>query len=160
MQHDDPAKPLDALMEPGTTVMLGTAEAADRIEFRPMTVARVSGDVIEILLDSNEQWARALADGDVAYVTMSDNRANTWVSLRGSLSVSADPALIDELWNPAAGAFFDDGRDTPGIAVLRIAAERGAYWTSPGGRIGSVIAMVKAKLGDAEQSGEHGDVSL
>jgi general stress protein 26 len=123
-------------------------------------VARVSGDVIEILLDSNEQWARELGDGDIVYVTVSDNRANTWVSLRGSSSVSSDPALIDELWNPAAGAFFDDGRDTAGIAALRIAAEHGAYWTSPSGRIGSVIAMVKAKFGDPEQSGEHGEVRL
>jgi general stress protein 26 len=146
-------------MEPGTTVMLGTTESSG-LEFRPMTVARVSGGVIEILLDSNEQWARELGDGDIAYVTMSDNRANTWVSLRGSLSVTSDPALIDELWNPAAGAFFDDGRDTPGITALRITAEHGAYWTSPSGRIGSVIAMVKAKFGDPEQSGEHGDVSL
>jgi general stress protein 26 len=117
-------------MEPGTTVMLGATESPG-LEFKPMTVARVSGDVIEILLDSNEQWARELGDGDIVYVTMSDNRAHTWVSLRGSLSVSSDPALIDELWNPAAGAFFDDGRDNPGIAALRIAAEHGAYWTSP-----------------------------
>jgi general stress protein 26 len=158
MDRDDAAKPLDALMEPGTTLMVGTGGV--ELEFRPMTVARVRDDTIEMLLDSNEHWVRSLGDGNVAYVTMSDNRANTWVSLRGSVSLSHDPALIDELWNPAAGAYFDNGRDTPGIAVLQITGEEGTYWSSPSGRIGSLIAMVKAQLGDPEQSGEHGDVAL
>jgi general stress protein 26 len=158
MDRDDAPKPLDELMEPGSTLMVGTGRAD--LEFRPMTVARVGGDTIEMLLDSNEQWVRSLSEGDVAYVTLSDNRANTWVSLRGVISVSADPGLVDELWNPAAGAFFDNGRETPGIAVLRITGERGTYWSSPSGRIGSLISMVKAKLGDPEQSGEHGDVKL
>jgi hypothetical protein len=38
--------------------------------------------------------------------------------------------------------------------------ERGSYWSTPSGRIGSLISMVKAQLGDPEQSGEHGDVKL
>ena len=158
MEHDDAAKTLDELMEPGSTLMVGTG-AVD-LDFRPMTVARLRGNAIEMLLDTNERWAKSLRDGDLAYVTLSDNRANTWVSLRGAASVSTDPHLIDALWNPAAGAYFDDGRETPGIAVLRIAADRGTYWSGPSGRIGSVISMVKAKLGDPEQSGEHGDVKL
>ena len=158
MDLDDTAKPLNELMEAGSTLMVG-AGAGD-LQFRPMTVARVGGDTIEMLLDTNEQWVRSLSDGDVAHVTMSDNRTNTWVSLRGVASVSSDPALIDELWNPAAAAYFDNGRDSDGIAVLRITGERGTYWSTPSGRIGSLISMVKARLGDPEQSGEHGDVKL
>jgi len=68
--------------------------------------------------------------------------------------------LIDELWNPFAAAYFDNGRDSPGIAVLRVIGERGTYWSTPSGRIGSLISMVKARFGDPEQSGEHGDVKL
>jgi general stress protein 26 len=158
MDRDDAAKPLDELMDAGSTLMVGTGGVD--LEFRPMTVARVRGDTIEMLLDTNEEWARSLNDGDVAHVTMSDNRTNTWVSLRGAASVSSDPGLIDELWNPAAGAYFDEGRETPGIAVLQIAGERGTYWSSPSGRIGSLISMVKAWFGDPEESGEHGDVKL
>jgi len=56
--------------------------------------------------------------------------------------------------------YFDNGRDSPGIAVLRITAEHGTYWSSASGRIGSVISMVKAWIGDPEQSGEHGEVKL
>jgi general stress protein 26 len=160
MNNDDASKPLAELMEPGTTLMVGTESASGRLEFRPLTVARVESSRIDILLDSREQWVTSLRDGDLVPVTMSDTRANVWVSLTGRASTSTDPSRIDELWNPFAGAYFDNGRETPGIAVLSIDAEDGRYWTSPSGRLGSLISIVKAKLGSAEQSGEHGDLAL
>jgi general stress protein 26 len=147
-------------MEPGSTLMVGTRTAQSETEFRPLTVARCQGDSIEILLDSNEEWVTAFTDGDPVLVTMSDNRKNTWLSLRGTGSTTTDPVLIDELWNPFAGAYFEQGRETPGIAVMHIVADEGRYWSSPSGRIGSLISMVKAKLGSPERSGEHGDVRL
>lgn len=139
--------------------MVGTQVGED-LEFRPLTVARVSGARIEILLDTNEEWVAAFHDGDRVYVTMSDHRENSWLSLRGRGSTTTDPARIDELWNPFAGAYFDDGRDTPGIAVMYIDAEDGRYWSTASGRLGSLISMIKAKLGSAESSGEHGDIAL
>jgi hypothetical protein len=44
--------------------------------------------------------------------------------------------------------------------VLTVEVESGRYWTSPSGRIGSVVSFVKAKLGDPEQSGEHGALAV
>jgi general stress protein 26 len=163
----DRPRPLTELMEPGSTLMVATPAVANgdergiELESRPLTVARVRGSQIEILLDTNEEWVARLRQGDRVHVTMSDNRKNTWVSLSGTASTTADPALIDELWNPFADSYFDNGRDSPGIAVMRIDAERGSYWSGPGGgRLGSLISLVKAKLGDPEQSGDHGDVAV
>jgi general stress protein 26 len=160
VQHNDEAKPLTDLFEPGATLMVGAA-AGGVLDFRPLTVARVDGGRIDILLDRNEPWVAALGPGATVYATLSDNRANTWVSLRGGASITADRALIDQLWSPFAAAYFTDGPDTPGIAVLSIDAQDGRYWSAPSGRIGSLISMVKAKLGDPEtDSGSHGDVKL
>lgn len=64
------------------------------------------------------------------------------------------------LWNFAPEAYFDSGRVPPGIAVLRLQAHQGAYWTSPSGRVGSLIGMIEAKLGNAQDSGEHGAITL
>ncbi|MEO6125278.1 MAG: pyridoxamine 5'-phosphate oxidase family protein [Ilumatobacteraceae bacterium] len=158
-QSEDAAKYLHELLEPGSTLMVGTGNAGS-LEFRPLTVAGIWGNRIQILLDTNEEWVSALHDGGKAYVTMSDTKANTWVSLRGAASTTTEAQLIDDLWNPFAGAYFENGRDTPGIAVLQIDAEDGRYWSSPSGRLGSLISLVKAKLGNPEQSGEHGDIAL
>ena len=155
---DDSTKPLDELLKAGSTLMVGTSQGVG-LEFHPMTVARVRGSDIEILLDTNEVWVAALTDGDPVTVTMSDTRANTWLWFTGSVTLSTDAELIDELWNPFAEAYFDDGRQSSGIAVMRIDGDGGRYWTSPSGRIGSLVSFVKAKFGDAESSGEHGDVA-
>lgn len=160
MSTADAPKALADLVHPGTTLMVGIESAGSPLEFRPLTVARVLGGRLEILLDSSEPWATALHEGDVAHVTVSDNRENTWVSLRGTTSTTTDATVIDELWTPFAEAYFDGGRNTPGITVLRIDGSHGHYWTTTSGRLGSIISMLKAKFGDAEQSGESGAVAL
>lgn len=157
--HDVP-KSLTELVEPGSTLMVGIESAGAVVEFRPLTVASVESDRVEILLDTSAPWTRSLQDGGRAHVTMGDTRSNTWISLSGTVSTTTDASVIDELWNPFADAYFDDGRDTPGITVLRIDGDSGAYWSTPSGRVGSLISLVKAKLGDPSDSGESGPVAL
>ena len=135
--------------------MVGTSLHGD-LEFRPLTVARIDGDRIRILLDTNEAWAKAISPDDPVQVTLSDNRKNHWAWIKGTIALSTDQALIDELWSPFAAAYFDDGRDTPGIAVLTVTVDDGRYWTTASGRIGSLISAIRAKLGRPDQAGEHG----
>lgn len=154
-------RPLEDLLKPGSTLMVGTKSGASQsMEFRPLTVAGINGGRIDILLDTAEEWVSRFVDGDAVHVTLSDNRSNDWAHLVGTGTVSRDDGLIDELWNPFAGAYFENGRQTPGIAALRISVEDGRYWSSPAGRIGSLISMVSAALGRESSSGEHGDVTV
>ena len=160
MKHDDAPQALDELLEPGSTLMVAVASGHDQLEFRPLTVAKIDGGRLDILLDTTEEWAKSIGDGRLAYVTVSDTKTNTWLSMTGTTSTTTDTAAIDELWNALASAYFEQGRDTPGITVLRIQGSEGRYWSSPSGRIGSLISLVKAKFGTSEQSGEHGAVKL
>lgn len=160
MKHDDAPQALDELLEPGSTLMVAVAGGGGQFEFRPLTVAKIEGGRLDILLDTTEAWAKSIGDGDLAYVTVSDTKTNTWLSMTGTTSTTTDKAAIDDLWNPFASAYFEQGRDTPGITVLRIEGTEGRYWSSPSGRIGSLVSLVKAKLGTPEQSGEHGAVKL
>ena len=155
----DPAKPLSELAEPGTTLMVAT-RSGNGVESRPLTVAEVSDDRLSILVDTTADWAKDLGVDEWVHVTISDTRANDFASMSGSANVDTDPARIDELWNPFADAYFPDGRDSDGIAILDITVESGSYWDSPNGRLGSVISLVKAKLGSADQAGEHGDIAV
>lgn len=157
MQNDTP-KLLADLMDAGSTLMVGSP-VSGQMEFRPLTVARIDGDDIQILLDTRETWVAELPDGTEVQVTMSDDRHNTWVWLRGTASRTTSPVLIDELWNPFAAAYFDEGRDTEGIAVLRIDVADGRYWSTAAGRLGALVSMIKAKLGRPEQAGQHGAIT-
>ena len=58
METDDVAKPLSELLEPGSTLMVATPTGSTpgtQLESRPLTVARVEGSRIEILLDTDEE---------------------------------------------------------------------------------------------------------
>ena len=156
----DPAapRPLDDLVDNGDTVML-TTTVDGRPSSRPMTVAGVSGDRLDFLVDTTTEWVEDVARGGaVVHVTISDTRGNTYLALNGTATMTDDRAEIDRLWNPAASAFFD-GQDDPILAVLNFAITDGQYWDSPSGRIGSLLALVKAAVGGHDDAGDHGPVN-
>ncbi len=156
---NDTSRQLADLLAPGDTLMVGTGQA-DAITSRPLTVARIDASHIQILMDRSAQWAQQLTGTFPTLVTMSDNRANRWVALSGHASITTDRALIDDLWNPFAGSFFEDGKESPNVAVMTIEVDGGEYWDSPSGRLGSLFTLLKARLTDARHVGEHGDVSV
>jgi general stress protein 26 len=160
MEPHDESKTLADLLDPGMTMMVGTLSPAGRLEARPLTVAKVAGDTIRVLVDTSAPWAQAVGAGDEAHVAVSDNRKNVWASLQATLRLSNDEAEINELWNPFASAYFDNGRESVDIGVLHIVVDSGAYWTSPSGRLGSLISMIKAVVGDPKDSGDHGAIAV
>lgn len=157
MSDPAPAKALSELFDGGTTVMLMTMIGTEHSS-RPMTVAGVDGDRLSFLVDTTAEWYSAVAGGSsVVHVTLSDTRANDYAALNGDVSVSAERAEIEKLWNPAASAFFS-GVDDPHLAVLRFDVTEGQYWDSPSGRLGSLLALVRAKLGGDDKAGDHGPI--
>lgn len=156
----DVLKALDELVGPGDTIMVGTQDADGGISFRPLTVTEVSDGRIVYLVDGTADWTRTLEQGDVAYSTVSKDRDNTYASLVGRVELTRDSNRIDELWNPFAEAYFDGGRDDSDILVVTVDHSSGTYWTGPSGRMGSLISLVRAALGDASDAGDHGEVAL
>jgi general stress protein 26 len=157
-ETEDVPRRLSALTRPGDTVMVVDLEHHPAA--RPVTVAHVDDGSVTMLIDRTAEWARNLSNGASLLVTLSDNRRNTWLSLNGTAMVTDDPAVIDELWNVGAEAYFDEGRNTPGIAVLIVTISSGSYWSSPSGRIGTLVSMVRAAVGNSDDSGQHGSVDV
>src|ERR1700748_1171392 len=52
-----------------------------------------------------------------------------FLSIAGTASVSKDQAVIDELWNKYAAAWFEQGREDPSVALLRVEADSAEFWT-------------------------------
>ena len=158
MSEPAPARPLDDLIDPGDTVMLMTM-IGDQHSSRPMTIAEIEGSRLGILVDTTATWTHAVDRGDaVVHITLSDVRANRFVALNGTASMSAARADAERLWNPAARAFFD-GVDDPKLSVLFFDVSEGEYWDSPNGRIGALVSLVRAALGGHDDAGDHGPVA-
>jgi general stress protein 26 len=158
MTDPAPPRPLADLFDAGDTVMVMTM-IGDRHSSRPMTIADVTGGRLGLLVDTTAAWTTAIEAGRAAavHVTKADVRANTYCSLNGTATITRDRSEIERLWNPAASAFFE-GQEDPHLAVLHFDVSDGEFWDSPGGRIGSLVAMVRAAVGGDESAGDHGPV--
>jgi general stress protein 26 len=162
--HDDTppevTRQLENLVAAGTILMVGTPSGDHgELEFRPLTAAAVDDEEIDFLIDSRQEWVGRFDPFQMVDLVLSDTRSNDWAHLRGAGELTSDIGLIDALWSPAASAYFEDGRETAGLAVLRVSITAGHYWSSPSGRIGSALSLLRAALG-RNGGGEHGDVDV
>ncbi|GAA4346427.1 pyridoxamine 5'-phosphate oxidase family protein [Angustibacter luteus] len=148
------------LVEDVRTCMLSTVDDHGVIVSRPMTTQEAEFDgVLWFVVAANTpavQQIRARSQVNVAYAGSS-----SWVSVSGTAEVLEDRAKIRELWNPVVGAWFPEGPDDADVALIRVDADTAEYWDSPGGRVATVLSLVKAKVtGEPYDGGENETVEL
>lgn len=123
-------------------MMLGVDGVEDGFA-RPMAV--------QIDEDRSPLWFFASTDNHIVDAVSQGRRAiatfaakgELYASIRGSLSLSQDRAMIDKLWNPQAAAWFENGKDDPKLRLLRLDAEEAEIWLDGS----SLVAGVKSLLG-------------
>lgn len=110
--------------------------------------------------DRSPIWFFASADNHIVDVVSGGRRAiatfaakgELYASIRGSLALSQDRAMIDKLWNPQAAAWFENGKDDPRLRLLRLDAEEAEIWLDGS----SFVAGVKSLLG-IDPKADHKD---
>lgn len=120
---------------------------------RPLTVQETEGDVVRFLVDAEASWTSTVKGGRVV-LALADPKQNAWASVTGTARLSQDRGLVERLYNPEADAFFD-GKDDPRLRVLEVHATEGEWWDGPSGRLGTALAVAKAKVtgGHADDAG-------
>lgn len=67
-----------------------------------------------------------------------------YVSVSGTIEITQDRGMIDELWNPIYKAWFPEGKDDPEIALLKVTVERAEYWDYSAGMLVQLAGFVKS----------------
>ncbi|RXZ85992.1 general stress protein [Agromyces atrinae] len=142
------------------TAILTTVSADGSLHSRPLAVLQkeFDGSVYFLVQHPTEKTAE-IAENRGVNVSFSSKKG--YLSLAGTASIGADPALIDELWTASAQAWFPEGREDPTISVITVEGESAEYWalTEPG-----VFAFVKATkailTGGTPDIGENDTVRL
>ncbi|MDJ0338715.1 pyridoxamine 5'-phosphate oxidase family protein [Cryobacterium sp. PH31-O1] len=140
--------------------MLTTTGPGDKLVARPMTVqeAEFDGD-LWFIAARNSHTVTELTSDPIVGVSFASN--DTWVSLSGTAEVVEDSQKIGQLWNQWVEAWFPEGPDDPNTVLIKFTADSAEYWDSPGGRIASVISLVKAKVtGQPFDGGDNSKVEL
>lgn len=96
---------------------------------RPMTTQEVD--------DEGNFWFFSPKDSHKNYEIRSDARvqllfANTsaseYLTVYGTATIINDRKKIEELWSPMVKAWFQEGKDDPGLSLIKVSPEHAYYW--------------------------------
>ena len=63
-------------------------------------------------------------------VNVSVHDSKGYLSVSGTASITKDEAKIEELWKNSVSAWFEQGREDPTIALIKVDADTAEYWAS------------------------------
>lgn len=133
------------LVEDIDFTMLTTVDATGNLVGRPMSTRQMdeNGDIWFFTSDHSKKVDEVEADHDVA-LSYIDAKGMRFVSVAGSARVVHDQAKMQELYSPSLDVWFEDGLETPGIALLRVTPVEAEFWEPAQGKIVMAAKMAKA----------------
>ena len=140
--------------------MLTTTEADGTYTSRPMGQQEVEfdGDMWYFAERDSRKVRHIQANSHVG-VTLSSR--STWISIDGTAEIVDDNAKKHDLWNSWVEAWLPQGPDDSSVVLIKVTGNSAEYWDTPGGRIASVISLVKSKVtGQRYDGGENERVEL
>lgn len=145
---------LNELLKKFRFAMVTTRQTDGTLTAHPLTVQETESD--------GDLWfvigRHAAAAQDVLHdpkVGVSFSSSDAWLSLAGTAEIVDDRVKLKEQWNSGLEAWFPQGPEDPEIVLLKVNAESGEYWDSPGGRVASALAFVKHKVTGERLEGEN-----
>jgi general stress protein 26 len=140
--------------------MFTTIDAEGHFVSRPMAQQLTEPD--------GDLWFFAERDSGVVeeitanpHVGLTLSSTDTWISIDGDAQVVDDSAKAKDLWNSFVEAWLPQGPDDPSVVLIKVDPHTAEYWDSPGGRVASLISLVKAKVtGEPYKGTEREKVEL
>lgn len=141
------------------TMMLGIDGVEDG-HARPMT-AQIEGEhgPLWFFTSKDNGLVHLLEQNRRAIATFTGKGHDLFATIHGSLSLDHDRANVDRLWNKFVAAWYEEGKDDPKLALLRLDPEGAEIWENAS----SMVAGAKMLLGmDPKEAykGKVADVDL
>lgn len=133
------------LVEDIDFTMLTTQDEIGNLVSRPMSTRQMDddGDIWFFTAEDSEKVDEAKAHRDVG-LSYCDAKGMRYVSVAGRASVVHDTAKMAELYSPSLDIWFEDGLDTPGIALLKVTPVETEFWEPSKGKVAMAAGMLKA----------------
>lgn len=133
------------------------------ISTRPMAVQEVD--------EYGNLWFISSSDSNKNFEIKEDNRVqlffakvseSTYLSVYGTATIYRDREKIEELWQPIAKAWFEEGSEDPKVTVIRVAASDAYYWDTKDGKLISLVKMAAAVIigKGGDDGGIEGEIKI
>lgn len=153
--HDDTTLRLVELTKESRFVMLTTTDHEGHLVSRPMSRQDVDldGDLWFIATRDSRKVEHIRANPVVGVTVTSQS---SWVSISGRAEVVDDLDKLKEYWSTFAEAWIPEGPEDPNAILIHVDADTAEYWDNPGGRVSSIVSLVKSKAtGKPYDGGDH-----
>ncbi|MFD1713430.1 pyridoxamine 5'-phosphate oxidase family protein [Amnibacterium flavum] len=140
--------------------LLTTISEDGRLLSRPLATveAEFDGDVWFFTADPSHKTEQLQLNNQV---NVAYESGKGYLSIAGTAEIVHDRSKIDELWTPAAEAWFEQGKDDPNIALIKVHAESAEYWASLDPKPVVLLKYAKAIVThDRPDIGENASVDL
>ncbi len=153
MSHDEGTAKVAQLVDDARIAMMTTMTPDGRHVSRPMALqeAEFDGDLWFFTYDDSDK-ARQLTQHDQVNVAFADPKQSAWTSVTGRAEVVHDRQKAEELWSPMLEAWFPDGLETDGLALIKVHADTAEYWESSSSTVVRLIGAARAAVtGDPDK---------
>ncbi len=133
------------LVEDIDFTMLTTRDAAGNLVSRPMSTRQMddNGDIWFFTLDDSRKAEEATQEHSVG-LSYLDAKGHRYVSVAGRVQLVDDRTKMSELYSPSLDIWFEDGLDTPGIALLKVTPVEVEFWEPAHGKLVMAAGMLKS----------------
>jgi general stress protein 26 len=160
MDTSDELETIRAIISSSKVAVLTTENQFGELHSRPLAVLDhdFDGSLWFFTRDPSSKVEEVAID---PRVNVSYSDGNGYLSISGIAAVEHNQTRIEQLWNPAVGAWFEHGRDDPTVALLRVDAGSAEYWASDKPAIARAFEFAKAAVTDTTPDiGENRKVEL
>jgi general stress protein 26 len=151
---------LRKILDKADIAILTTTNAQGQLVSRPLAIhgKDFDGDLWFFTEDPSPKADEIRANPQV---NVSVSTGKGYLSIAGTASLTRDQAKIDELWGPTVSAWFENGRDDPAVALIKVDADTAEYWSMDAPRVVSAVKMVKGLVtGSKPDSGKNEVIDL
>jgi general stress protein 26 len=135
------------LVKHAKVAMLTTMTPEGKHVSRPMGLQEVEfdGDLWFFAYDDSAKVAQVRAMPEVN-VSFSDTKDHSWTSVAGRAEVVHDREQAERLYTKALDAWFPQGLETPGLALIKVEADTAEYWEAPSSTTAFVLGNLRAAV--------------
>jgi general stress protein 26 len=158
--QQDGMQEMRKILDKADIAILTTTNAQGQLVSRPLAVhgKEFDGDLWFFTEDPSPKADEIRANPQV---NVSVSTGKGYLSIAGTASLTRDQAKIDELWGPSVSAWFENGRDDPAVALIKVDADTAEYWSMDAPRVVSAVKMVKGLVtGTKPDSGKNEVIDL
>ena len=93
------------------------------------------------------------------HLVFSNPAKDLYLDLRGRASIEEDRQSIEEKWDPLIKVWFPEGKNDPGLCLIKVKTDEAHYWDRDSTKMQEVIKAASAVIKGKELSeGVHGDL--